>query len=103
YQILGEARGGAIRTLSGAPIVPFRLGWRPEEALAVVGMQLVDLVSQRIQASRDRPECRTWEDEILADKYGFEATFAGGRFREHKDLIFILPPYVDEYFQARSI
>jgi Caspase domain len=96
----GGARGGAIRTLPGAPIVPFRLGFLPEEAQAVAGMKLVEGMSRRIAASRKTRECRVWESEISADKYDFEATFADGRFRKCEKPIWVMPPYVDRYYLA---
>ena len=102
FQNDGGARGGAIRTLPGAPIVPFRLGCRPEEALAIADMQLIEGISRRVEAKRDIPECQAWESKIRADKYHFEATFSGGKFRDRETPIWMLPPYVDEYFQAEQ-
>jgi hypothetical protein len=102
-QCLGEAKGGAIRTLAGDPVVPFRLGCRPEEALAVACMQLVEGMTRRVEAQRDTPQCRVWEDEIRADKYEFEATFADGRFHECKHPIWMQPPYVDMHFPVEQV
>jgi Caspase domain len=100
FQNGGGAMGGAIRTLPDAPIVPFRLSCRPEEALAIAGWQLVEGSSRRIEAKRDTPECRPWESEVRADRYDLSATFADRKFRDRETPIWMLPPYVDEYFQA---
>jgi len=102
FQNGGGARGGAIRTLPGAPTVPFRLGYQPEEALAIACMQLVEGVSQRVEAKRDTPECRVWESGIRADKYDLKATFGGCRFRDSRTPVWMLPPYVDQYFEAEN-
>jgi hypothetical protein len=98
FQNDGSARGGAIRTLLGDPLVPFRLSCRPEDALAVASMQLIEDATGQVGAVRGTPERRAWADEIRADKYKFEAVFANSRFHLDKEPIWMQPPFVDRNF-----
>lgn len=102
FQSDGSARGGAIRTLAGDPLVPFRLSFQPQEAHDVATMQLVDDATGAVGALRNPPECRAWEDKIRADRYRFEAAFANGKFRKHPEKIWMQPPFVDRSFAVEQ-
>ena len=93
----GDALGGPIHIIPTAPQVPFRLGCRPVEALSIAELTLVEVGSGQVQMRRDAPVCRTWEGEIRADKYNFEARFAAGGFRDAISELYALPPCLEEW------
>jgi hypothetical protein len=92
----GDTLGGPIHIIPAPPRVPFRLGCRPVEALGIAELALVEVGTGRVEVRRDAPVCRTWEGVVRADKYSFEARFAGGGFRDTASDLYALPPSVEE-------
>lgn len=83
--VSGDHHGRTFRYVPGAPLVPFRLGCTPREALERASLTIT---SRTAEASRG-PAPAIWEDETEAAIYTFNASFQGNSCEDH---VSIYPP-----------
>ena len=90
--IRGEDSDMPIRRLQTAPMVPFRVGCQPAEALPMAEFSLFDLDSGfRMGRGRD-PE--PWESSAAAMAYTLQARFEDCDFAGTKEQLPLMPPSV---------
>lgn len=100
-QSSGDTLGNPIHLIASPPQIPFRLGCEPTEALGVADLRLAEIATGRVAMKRGTPVGETWENEVRADKYSFEARFANGGFHNAASELFALPPSAEEYLVVR--
>ncbi len=89
-----------IRELVSDPIVPFRFGSQPRDALASAALSLVGLDGQ-IRLARG-PQPALWEDStgpLIA--CSLKAEFSGRRYDDVFKEVSIVPPCIEEYLYPR--
>lgn len=87
----GEPKGGVLRVLSQPPVVPFRIGCRPLDALS--GAQLRLLNSNHGYDITRPPTPERWHDAAPARSYELQAHFVSGEYPDATDEVFICPPH----------
>lgn len=91
----GPAEATPLRTLPGAPAVPFRLGCDPVEALGAAELSL-QRVRGRAVACQRSPDPRPWHGTVPADFYDLHARFPEQEWHDGvRKGLFALPPFLD--------